>query len=460
MAEATFPLQPEPVAETRRARSSGAFARMARFTAVRIVTQALTIVIAVYLSILLANMGGYVDEIAKGVIQEQVAISAGLNEDVQQMTSEQKKEHIDKLVALAEKRAGLDQPFILRSFLYLQDALTLNLGRAQHMHSDSGSKQVRLIILERLPPTLLLFATAQMILFFTSISVGLFLSRNYGNWLDKLTLGLVPTSAAPSWFYALFLILIFSGVLGVLPFGGMVAAPPPDTTVAYALSVLKHLTLPVLAITINAIFLAIYGTRTLFLIYSKEDYVEMAQAKGLHPRTIERRYILRPTLPFIVTGFALGLITLWTGSITLETIFNWPGLGRLLFQAASIVDTPVIIGATVIYAYLLAITVFPAGYCLCAAGPTGQSWGWRCAMRRMFSILWRYPSAGAGAFIIALLVALAIYAPIALPYSEAIRLWRGGEDIWQEAPRNARPSWYNRLPGVNLPRYDYCRQPR
>jgi len=357
MAEATFPLADEPI-DRRPARGAGTWRRLARFTLVRIATQALTVVVAVYLSIILANMGGQVDEIRRGVIQEETAMFAGMDPEVQQMTTEQKKAHIDKLVALAEKKAGLDTPFIVRSFLYLQDGLTLNLGRAQNMHSDSGSSLVRLIILERLPPTLLLFTTAQLVLFFTSLFAGLYLSRNYGNWLDKLNLALAPTSAAPSWFYALFLILFFAGVLGVLPFGGMVAAPPPANPLAYALSVLKHLILPVTAVAISSIFAAVYGSRTFFLIYSQEDYVEMAQAKGLHPRAIERRYILRPTLPIIVTGFALGMISLWTGSVTLETIFNWPGLGRLLFQAASIVDTPVIIGVTVIYAYLLAITVF------------------------------------------------------------------------------------------------------
>ncbi len=70
---------------------------------------------------------------------------------------------------------------------------------------------------------------------------------------------------------------------------------------------------------------------------------------------------------------------------------------------------------------------------------------------RILILLWRYPSAGFGTLIVLLLVALAVYAPIALPYNEAIRLWRGGEEVWQEAPKNARPSWYNLLPGVNLP---------
>jgi len=89
----------------------------------------------------------------------------------------------------------------------------------------------------------------------------------------------------------------------------------------------------VTALLIASLFLTIYNWRTFFLIYSSEDYVEMAKAQGLNSRTIERRYILRPTLPTIITNFALTLITLWTGAIILETIFNWPGLGRLFFRA-------------------------------------------------------------------------------------------------------------------------------
>jgi peptide/nickel transport system permease protein len=73
---------------------------------------------------------------------------------------------------------------------------------------------------------------------------------------------------------------------------------------------------------------------------------------------IERRYILRPALPPILTNFALSLIGLWTGSIILEIVFDWPGIGRLLFHAIGLYDTPVIIASVVIYAYLLAITVF------------------------------------------------------------------------------------------------------
>ena len=84
----------------------------------------------------------------------------------------------------------------------------------------------------------------------------------------------------------------------------------------------------------------------------------MAKAKGLPDRMIEQRYVLRPTLPNIVTSFALLLITLWTGAIILETVFNWPGIGQLYFRAIGIYDTPVILANTVVYAYLLSLTVF------------------------------------------------------------------------------------------------------
>ena len=116
--------------------------------------------------------------------------------------------------------------------------------------------------------------------------------------------------------------------------------------------------LPVTAMFISSIFISIYSWRTFFLIHSSEDYVEMARAKGLPSRLIERRYILRPTLSPIITSFALMLIGLWSGAIILEQVFNWPGLGTLLFQAIGFRDTPVIIGSVVIFAYLLAVTVF------------------------------------------------------------------------------------------------------
>jgi peptide/nickel transport system permease protein len=334
------------------------FSRVAKYTGVRLVGLFFTVIIGVYLTILIANMGGYVDDIRRGEIRETVSLQIRADPALQNLEPEQRTQYMMQQIALQEKQLGLDQPFVLRSVTYLGNALTLNLGRAERMTSDSGSRQVRLILLERLPPTLILFATENFILFFLGIFIALALSRKYGSLIDRLTVAFTPTSSAPAWFYGIFLILIFAGILGWLPFGGMVKAPPPSDRLEYALSVLRHMLLPITALLISSVFLTVYNWRTFFLIYSSEDYVEMAQAKGLSSREIERRYVLRPTLPTIITSFALSLIALWTGAIILETVFNWPGIGRQLFRAINLYDTPVIVGSTVIYAYLLAVTLF------------------------------------------------------------------------------------------------------
>ena len=357
MTDAALPLQPG-AESAERPQTQSTLARVVQYTGLRMVALFFTVLIGVYLTILIANMGGHVDKIRINYIRESVAIASGFDPELKNMTAEERREHIGKLVALQEKRMGLDQPFLLRSFRFLWGAMTLNLGWADNLSSDSGSRQVRLIILERLPATILLFSTSFFLLFFVGIFFALYLSRNYGSLIDRVIVALAPTSAAPSWFYGLFLILVFSALLGWFPFGGLVSAPPPKSIVNYSLSVLNHMILPVTSIVISAVFLGIYSWRTFFLIFSNEDYVDMARAKGLPDRVIERRYIMRPTMPTIVTGLALSLIGLWFGSIVLETIFNWPGLGRLFFQAANIFETSVIVGATVIYAYLLGLTVF------------------------------------------------------------------------------------------------------
>jgi peptide/nickel transport system permease protein len=303
-------------------------------------------------------MGGRLDELRRSQIREAVGTAVALDPANRLLSDEEKNAMIEQEVALMERRQGLDQPFFPRSLRFLSQAITLDLGFSERLTSDSGSRHVRNIILERLPSTLVLFATAQLLLFSLAVFFALSLSRRYGSLIDKIVVALTPTSSAPAWFYGIFLILIFASLLRLLPFGGMVDAPPPENDLLYALSLLKHMILPVSAWLMSAIFLSIFNWRTFFLIYSSEDYVEMARAKGLPDKMIERRYILRPTLPTIITQFALLVITLWTGAIILETVFNWPGLGRLYFQAIGLYDTPVIVANTVIYAYLLGLTVF------------------------------------------------------------------------------------------------------
>ncbi|MBN2047205.1 MAG: ABC transporter permease [Anaerolineaceae bacterium] len=337
---------------------SSTFSRVAKYSGARLVSLFITVVIGIFLTIMIANMGGYVDQIMKGQIRENIAMRLANDQNYKEMDPSQRKDYTESLVMLEEKRLGLDQPFVVRSFKFLYNALTLNLGQAQMMSSDKGSRQVREIILERLSPTLLLMGTSNLVLFFTTIIIALSLSRKYGSWVDKVFIALSPTSAMPSWFYGIFLILIFAAVLKVLPFGGMIDSPPPTTRIGYYLNVLKHLILPASSLIISSFFSQVYSWRTFFLIYSSEDYVEMAKAKGLTDGDVQRRYILRPTLPSIVTAFSLMLIGMWTGATITETVFLWPGIGRTIFRAIGLQDTAVIVGTTIIYAYLLALTVF------------------------------------------------------------------------------------------------------
>jgi len=334
------------------------FARIFKYMLTRLFTIGIAVVVGIILTIFIANWGGYLDEIKKATIAEQVGISVRENPALRDLPADERTKVIQEMVAIQERRMGLDRPFLTRTPGYLISALTLNFGWAPTMTSPSGSREVRLIILERLPATLVLFGTAQLFLFFTALFLALFLSRRYGSTLDKIIIALAPASAAPAWFYGIFLILFFAIIFPVLPFGGMVAAPPPLTTLGYALSLIEHLVLPVLAILLSAIFVSTYSWRTFFLIHSSEDYVEMAKAKGLPSRMIERKYVLRPTLPPIIMSFALTVITMWMGGIVLESVFVWPGLGTLFFEAIGRGETAVILGTTIIYAYLLGATLF------------------------------------------------------------------------------------------------------
>jgi peptide/nickel transport system permease protein len=359
----------EPTETKPKPRTASAFQRVIKYSAMRLVSLLFSVVVAIFLTIIIANMGGYVDQIRMGEIRETVVQSVRSNQANRNLPPEQIQALVDDLIFQQAHVQGLDRPFMVRALEYMKDALTLNLGNAMRMTSDSGSKQVRIIILERLPPTLLLWGFSGLLLFFIEISVALSISRKYGSWLDKFFVAMAPFSTAPGWFYGIFLILLFASFFRILPFGGMVEAPIPKNTLDYGLSLLKHLILPTMALTLTSFFLNVYQWRTFFLIYSTEDYVEIAKAKGLSPRAIERDYVLRPTLPNIITGFALTLISLWLGGPVTETIFNWPGLGRAFYQAVQFYDTPVILGQTVIYAYLLALTVFLLDYIYALVDP-------------------------------------------------------------------------------------------
>jgi len=346
-----------------------------KFVGKRTILLLISLVAAIYISILLANLGGIIDEMVKADLIMSITMNVKNNPAYQGLTASERQKIIDSLYQSALEAKGLNTPFLVRSLYYLKDALTLDLGTALYLTSDSGSKQVRLIILERLPQTVMLFTTVTIINFFTNLLGGLIIARKYGSKIDKAIAALAPTSTIPGWVYGIFLLLVFYTWLHVLPAGGLVDYPPPKDPILYSLSVLRHMILPMLSWMLAGLFLGIYSNRTFFLIFSTEDYVEVAKAKGLPPRRVDMGYVMRPTLPSIVTGLSFAIIGSWSGAIITETVFDWPGLGKLLSMALSYPDPPVIVGEVAIYAWLLTLTVLTLDIVYAFLDPRVKVWG-------------------------------------------------------------------------------------
>jgi len=329
----------------------------------RAVFLSLTLVLSIYLAVVIANAGGLIDQIIRSQIMYDLRTNLARTPGWSQLTAEEQTRILNERLELAIRAKGLDRPFIERSFIYLYDALTLDLGRALFITSASGTKQVSVIILERLPRTILLFTTGTIGYSLLGLVIGLRMARRPGGIFDRVTTFFaVVTQAIPPWFFGMLFILLFAyqlRPLGVtIPFGGMVSVPPPTDPLNYALDVMYHMALPIFTWIFSLFGSWAYITRNLTMQASAEDFVVAAKAKGLSESQITTRYVLRPTLPPIVTSISLSLIASWQGAIITETVFAWPGLGTLFFRAIESLDPPVIVGLTVVYAYLLVITIF------------------------------------------------------------------------------------------------------
>ncbi len=329
----------------------------------RVVFLILTLIASIYLTIIIANAGGLIDQIITSQIKYDIRTNLARTPGWSQLPEEDKTRILQERYNLTIKAKGLDKPFFERSIIYLYDALTLDLGRALFLTSASGTKQVSVIILERLPRTILLFTTGTIGYSILGLYLGLRMARRPGSIFDRITtMFAVITQAIPAWFFGILFILLFAyqlRPLGIsIPFGGMVSVPPPTDPISYVLDVMYHMALPLFTWIFSIFGSWAYITRNLAMQSSAEDYVMAAKAKGLSENQIINRYILRPSLPPIITSISLSLISSWQGAIITETVFAWPGLGTLFYQAIESLDPPVIIGLTVVYAYLLVITIF------------------------------------------------------------------------------------------------------
>ncbi len=323
----------------------------------RAVILLVTVVIATFLTVLIANMGGYIDKMIYSLIKMQVVQSLRRDPSFASLPAAVREHIIEERIHEILHARGLDQPFYVRLFIYTWKALTLSLGQAYFIRSSTGSANILDIIMERLPWTVVLFITATLISAGIGIPLGLYVARRPGSALDKfVSIFAIVMQSLPAWFIGIFLILLFSYQIRLFPPGGVPVYSGPFWL--WCLKVLYYMTLPLLSWVVTHFGYWAYITRNLVVSILSEDYVVAARARGIPESVILRRYVLRPASPTLITMIALAIVFALQGAIITETVFDWPGLGTLYYQAIEMLDAPVVIELTVVYAYILVATVF------------------------------------------------------------------------------------------------------
>lgn len=239
---------------------------------------------------------------------------------------------------------GLDKPLLVQLGLYLKGVLTLDLG-----YSYRSQVPVLDLILERLPATFLLMSCA----FVFSLALGVLLgvlaakARYAGKrrWLDSgIMTGALLLYATPLFWLSLMGILLFSVMLEWLPAFGMETVGAQLHGWAYAWDITQHLILPTL--TLGCFFMAVYVrlTRASMLEVIGMDFVKTARAKGVPPGRVIRVHVLRNALLPVITFAGIQLGQMAGGAVLTETVFSWPGIGRLMFDALLQRDYQLLLG--------------------------------------------------------------------------------------------------------------------
>lgn len=258
-----------------------------------------------------------------------------------------------KFIAEVRAQYGLDQPFLAQLGTYIGKVLQFDLGYSYRQRAD-----VSQLILERLGPTLLLTLSAFFLSLIGGVLFGAFAGQRQGKWSDlAISLLSLLLYATPVFWLGLMLVLIFSIQLEWLPaFGYASIRSSSFGPLEYALDVARHLILPV--VTLAAIYMAVYTRlmRSSLIEVSHEDHVRTARAKGLSEPQILSRHMLRNAAVPVVTFAGMQAGALIGGAVVVETVFSWPGLGRLTYDAVTARDYPVLLGLFLIMSVLVIAT--------------------------------------------------------------------------------------------------------
>lgn len=256
-----------------------------------------------------------------------------------------------KYIAQLRAQFGLDQPLYQQLWTYLRGALTGDLG-----FSYRNQLPVMTLILDRLPATLLLTGCAFVFSLVLGILLGVVAAYRRGSITDSAVMtGALIFYATPLFWVALMAVLVFSLHLDWLPPFDMETIGSGYTGWARALDIGHHLILP--TITLGLFFTAIYTrlTRASMLEVMSLDFVKTARAKGVPQARIIRRHVLRNAILPVFTFASMQAGQLVGGAVLTETVFAWPGIGRLMFDALLQRDYPVLLGVFLVTA---AVVVF------------------------------------------------------------------------------------------------------
>ena len=263
---------------------------------------------------------------------------------------------------------GLDKPMWQQYVIYLA-----NLVRGEMGMSFFQKRPVIDVLLETLPNSLILTLTSLTIAYVFGVLAGAWLAWKRGSWVEGAAVPVVlATRAAPEFWIGMVLLAVLSFNFGWFPSGG--ASSPgmiytSEWQRIFSLDYLHHLVLPVLTLAVYLQGLPLLLMRSNMLEVMHEEFVTMARMKGFSEWRIVIRHAARNALLPVVTAFALGIGLSMGGNVVVETVFSWPGIGRMLVLAVANLDYPLAQGAFLMIALVLAIMNFVADMLYMALDP-------------------------------------------------------------------------------------------
>ena len=259
----------------------------------------------------------------------------------------------EEVLASIRKEYGLDRPLLTQLGIYVGNVIRLDLGK-----SFFFNQPVTQLIAERIGPTILLVVTAQAISIVLGVFLGVIAARKpHGVASAFITVFATIGYAVPVFWTGIMLIIFFANWLPVFPVEGMRSVRLRDADfLLQIVDVVHHLILP--AFTLAMIYLAQYSrmSRASMLEVLGSDYIRTARAKGATERSVLFRHALRNAALPILTVAGLQFGNLISGALLVETVFNWPGMGRLAFDSVLRRDYPTILGV-LFFASLLVVIV-------------------------------------------------------------------------------------------------------